>query len=123
MTQQLKDQIAQARRAYGDGNEAKLRAILDEWQSSPDSVEGEGVAAELVRAIRKIHQVQRRLADIAAEIVQLTGSDLYGLKERVDMAQAQGQDLLAQMTQQLKDQIAQARARLDEPDSGARRYE
>ena len=105
--------MVDANRAYEDGNEATLRAILEEWQGSPDSVEGEGVAAELVRAIRKIHQVRRRLADIAAEIGKLTGSDLYGLKEKVDMARAHGQDLLAQMAEQLKAQIRLARTRLD----------
>lgn len=106
--------MAEANRAYEDGDEARLRAILEEWQSSPDSVEGEGVAAELVRAIRKIHQVRRRLAEIAAEIGTLTNSDLYGLKEKVDAAQLHGRDLLGQMAEQLNGQIKLARARLDD---------
>ncbi|MGC2285252.1 MAG: J domain-containing protein, partial [Candidatus Acidiferrum sp.] len=56
--------MAQANHAYETGDEARLRAILDEYDSSPDSVVGEGIAAELVRVIRKIAQVKRRLVEI-----------------------------------------------------------
>ena len=69
--------MAEANRAYEDGDEAKLRAILDGWVASPESVQGEGVAAELVRTIRKIHQVGRRLVDIETETLELKGSELY----------------------------------------------
>jgi hypothetical protein len=106
--------MMEANRAYEDSDEAKLRAILEEWQASPESVEGEGVAAELVRTIRKIYQVQRRLTDIAAETKQLTSSDLYDLKLRVDLARSNGQDVLAQMAAQVKAQIRLARIRLAE---------
>ena len=53
--------MTDANRAYEEGDEAKLRAILAEWESSPESVAGEGTAAELVRVIRKIAQVEKRL--------------------------------------------------------------
>jgi hypothetical protein len=106
--------MAEANRAYAEGSEPKLRAIVDEWDSSPESVEGEGIAAELVRTIRKIHQVERRLAAIGVEHSELRRSELYRLMESVDLAEAGGQDLLAQMAEQLTRQIADARTRLDE---------
>jgi hypothetical protein len=88
--------------------------------SSPDSVQGEGVAAELVRIIRKIHQVERRLADIEAETLELKGSELYALSQRVEAAKTRGRDLLAEMADQLKRQIAVVRTRLDNrPSPGA----
>jgi outer membrane lipopolysaccharide assembly protein LptE/RlpB len=112
--------MAEANRAYEEGDEAKLRAILDEWVSGPDSVPGEGVAAELVRTIRKIHQVERRLADIEAETSELKRSELHKLKQNVAIAKDRDRDLLAEMAEQLKQQIAGARmhlAKLSSPEA------
>ena len=104
--------MAEANKAYAEGHEAKLRAILDEWQSSPESVEGQGVAAELVRTIRKIHQVERRLADIDAETLELKRSELHTLWRRVETEAAQHRNLLAKMAEQLKQRIAAVRTQL-----------
>jgi hypothetical protein len=104
--------MAEANRAYAAGDEARLRAILDEWVSSPESVHGEGVAAELVRTIRKIHQVNRRLTDIATEIAALTQSELFALWQQVDAATAQNRSLLEEMAGDLKEQIVAAHAEL-----------
>jgi hypothetical protein len=107
--------MAEANRAYAVGDEANLRRILDEWVSSPESVQGEGVGAELVRTIRKIHQVEQRLAAIATEMTELKQSDLFTLWQRVDAASAQNRDLLAEMADQLRQQIATARTELTNP--------
>lgn len=58
--------MAEVNLAYENGDEAKLRSILADWESSPESVEGEGVGPELIRVIRKIAQIQRRLVEIEA---------------------------------------------------------
>ncbi len=60
--------MAEANSAYASGDEARLEAILAEWRTSPDAVKGSGVAADLVRVIRRIARVQRRLASIEEEI-------------------------------------------------------
>jgi hypothetical protein len=105
--------MAEVNRAYADGDEARLRAILDEWETSPDAVTGDGVGAELVRTIRKIHQVQARLAAIEVEIAALTGSELTVLKARAESEQLNGLDVLAQMAEQLDGQIVQLRQKRD----------
>jgi hypothetical protein len=104
--------MAEANQAYGAGDEAKLRAILDDWVSNPESVHGEGVAAELVRTIRKIHQVKRRLEDIQSEMMELKQSELYTLSQRVETLKTQGRDLLAEIVEQLEHEIAAARSQL-----------
>jgi len=91
---------------------------LDEWVSSPESVQGEGVAAELVRTIRKIHQIERRLSDIDAEMAELKQSEQYILFQRVETSKAQNRDLLAEMANQLRPQIADARTELITLSSG-----
>jgi hypothetical protein len=80
--------------------------------SSPDRVRGEGVAAELVRVIRKIHQVERRLADIAAEMTALKGSETHVMKLAIDQAASEGRDLLGAMATDLRAEIASLRASL-----------
>ena len=110
--------MADANRAYEEGDEAKLRAILAEWESSPESVEGEGTAAELVRVIRKIDQVEKRLRVIETEITQLEESDLYQLKTKVEAAENEGRDLLAEMASRVEEEITSASERLVEITGG-----
>lgn len=104
--------MAEANQAYAEGDEARLQAILREWETSPESVKGEGTGAELIRVIRKIAQVEERLRVIEAEMKELRESDLYQLKTRVEEAEAEGRDLLAELAAQIKEQIAQAKKRL-----------
>jgi chromosome segregation ATPase len=104
--------MTEANQAYEEGDEAKLQAILDEWESSPESVKGEGVGADLIRTIRKIAQIDKRLSIIENEMAQLMASDLYQLKAKVEEAENEGRDLLADMATQIEGQIAQARNRL-----------
>jgi DnaJ-domain-containing protein 1 len=108
------DLMAEANRAYEEGDEERLRAILQNWESSPESVRGDGVAMELVRVIRKIAQCRSRLAVIAKDYEALMQTDLYALKSQVEQAQEVGRDLLAEMAQHLDDQISEAQSRLKE---------
>ena len=104
--------MTEANRAYEEGDEARLEAILRDWESSPESVKGEGPGAELVRVIRKIAQVEDRLKAIDAEIARLEESDLSRLKKQVDQAEEEGRDLLAEMAARVDRQVVEARGRL-----------
>ncbi|MFI5057502.1 MAG: molecular chaperone DnaJ [Candidatus Acidiferrales bacterium] len=104
--------MARANRAYEEGNEAGLRAILEEYESSPDTVVGEGIGAELVRVIRKIAQVRRRLREIGEEMERVLGSELAQLKSRADEAIKQGRDLLEEMAESLRDEISSRKKQL-----------
>lgn len=105
--------MADANRAYEAGDEEGLRAILHEYEASPESFKGEGTAAELVRAIRKIAQIKQRVAQIKREIEVLKKSDLYELKVKVDRAATAGRDLLREMAEDLDAEIALSQKRLD----------
>src|ERR1017187_6578054 len=67
--------MAEENRAYQQGDVDALRRILEEYESSPESVQGTGVAADLVRVIRQIRQVQKRLVRIELEITSLGACD------------------------------------------------
>jgi DnaJ-class molecular chaperone len=101
--------MAEANEAYQMGDFARLKRILEEYESSPEAVPGEGVGAELVRVIRKITQVRRRLSEIEQEIQKLTASDLAKLKVKTEESARRGRDLLMEMAEQVDRQIAAAR--------------
>lgn len=105
--------MAEANQAYQNNDEARLRGILHEYEASPDSVKGEGAAADLVRVIRKIAQVKTRLTKIGEELAELRRSELFALKARVDRATALGTDLLKEMAEDLNAEIAISRERLN----------
>jgi hypothetical protein len=104
--------MAEANQAYELGDEAKLTKILTSYECSPESVEGEGAGAELIRVIRRISQARARVAELDGEMEQLLHSDLYQLKSRLDEASKLGRDVLAEMTAKVEEQIEQARSHL-----------
>ena len=106
--------MADANRAYEEGDEKRLRAILREWEHSPESVKGGGPAAELVRTIRKIAQVQERIRAIEDEIAELQGGELFALKAKVDAAEERGRDLLGEMASRVDAETDAAKSQLGE---------
>jgi hypothetical protein len=113
--------MAEANEAYERGDEARLGKILNEYECSPEAVQGEGPGAELVRVIRRISQGRSRLAEIEAEMQEALRSDLNQLKSHLDEAKRHGRDVLKEMVAKVDDQIAQARQRLEGPETASRK--
>jgi hypothetical protein len=90
-----------------------LREILDQWESSPESVKGGGLGAELIRVIRKIALVEQHLKTVEKEIESLEGSDLYQLRSKAEVAEREGRDLFEEMESEVKNQINEAKGRLE----------
>ena len=101
--------MKQANDAYQRGDHDALRKILEDYETSPESVQGGDLAANLLRVTRQITQVNIRLSQIDIEIEKLTSSDIGKLKSRSDAAFAAGEDLLAQMAADLRTRIETAR--------------
>lgn len=97
--------MAEVNDAYENGDEQKMQRILDEWQIDPDNVQGEDVGAQLIKVIRKIAQIQKRIASIQQEIKILNETEISSLKEKVEKSQKEGLDLLGQMADYLDVQI------------------
>jgi hypothetical protein len=104
--------MADLNAAYARGDEERIRAILRDWHASPESVQGDGPGAELVRVIRTIAQVEKRLKAIAAELEQIRTGELFKLKQAVEDARATGRELLKDLAAQLDRDIADARDEL-----------
>ena len=97
--------MARVNAAYKECDENGLKLLLDEWESSPESVIGEGIGLELVRIIRKIAQVQRRIISIEEELINLNQSSLGQLRLKVVEVSRIGRDLLAEMAEQIEEEI------------------
>jgi uncharacterized phage infection (PIP) family protein YhgE len=106
--------MQEVNQAYSEGNEERLRSLLSEWESSPDSVTGEGTGAELIRIIRQIARVRNRIEAISKEIEKPIETDIYKLKLRVNEAQDEGRDLISEMAAEIDGQIEDANTRLKE---------
>jgi hypothetical protein len=105
--------MAEANEAYQRGDEERLAKILDTYESSPETVEGEGPGAELIRVIRKLSLMKNRLGEIETETQKFFNSDLYLLKVQMEEAHEQGRDLLAEMADKVRKRIADCKERLE----------
>ncbi|MBI3098260.1 MAG: molecular chaperone DnaJ [Planctomycetes bacterium] len=106
--------MAEVNEAYANGDETRLRALLKEWEASPEAIVGDEPAARLVRLIRQLSQIWDRLVAIRAEVQRIKASEPFQLQSRVEEAEAAGRDLLAEMAEHLDEQIREARKRLGE---------
>jgi len=95
--------------AYAAGNEDAMRRILSELDSSPESVQGSGIGADLIRVLRQLKQVRDRLAVIALELADLGETEIAKLKAKTDLAVAEGRDLLAEMAASIQGRVNVAR--------------
>ena len=76
--------MTEANLAYAKGDEGRLEAILEEYQSNPDTVLGSDVGAELVRTIRRISLANMNIRKAETEISSLNASEICKLKTTVD---------------------------------------
>jgi len=105
--------MAQANTAYSQGDAEALQRILDEFGDSPESVQGEGIGAELVRIIRQIHQAKRNIAALENELGKLRESRLARLKSDAEAAHKRGEDLLKELAASIRVRIVRAKEAYD----------
>jgi len=104
--------MTEANLAYEKGDEAKLEAILEEYQSSPDTVVGSDVGAELVRTIRRISLAQANIRRIEAEIGTLRESEIHKLKTTVEEERQRNRDVVGELAENLRRKIRSRREHL-----------
>lgn len=91
--------------AYRSGDENRLRKLARELEASPDEIDGDSIAEQLVRAIRMIAQIRLRTRSVVAAIEELKLSEIYLLREQVNTATAEGRDLLGEMAIAVQEEI------------------
>ena len=101
--------MAKANEAYSRGDAEALQRILDEYSELSESVQGEGIGAELIRIIRQIAEAKKHIAAIEQELATLRASEIAKLRDDVEAAEKQGRDLLAELAVTVGEQVARAR--------------
>lgn len=97
--------MTEANLAYAEGDEAKLEAILEEYQSSPDTVVGSDVGAELIRIIRRISLAQANIRKVETEIGRLGTSEIHKLKTTIEEGRQGNRDVLGELVESLRHKI------------------
>lgn len=106
--------MSELNEAYAAMDVDGMKRILNEWESSPETVTGEGIAADLVRVIRAIAQVRRRISNIEQEIAQIQSSDIHDLMLQVHKAESEARNLLQELTRSIEQRINKARIELNQ---------
>ena len=104
--------MAKVNDAYQKQDEDALKALLTDWEASPESVSGEGTASDLVRAIRQIELVQGRIDSIGRTIGDLEDTDLHRLYVQYENHLESGRNLLEDIAADIDRRIADARREL-----------
>jgi len=112
--------MTEANLAYRLGDADALRKILEEYKSSPESIKGEGAAADLQRVIRQIERIIKRLAQIETEVAELTSSEIAKLMATAETAKTKGRNLLAEMKKDVLHRIELARKEFEDKPSEMR---
>jgi len=105
--------MIEANRAYALGDERRLRAILQMWESSAAPVPDSDADAVRLQLLRRLGQIHDQLEACDHDLAALEESPLWKLKVMSDDASARGRDLVGEMVKELTRDILVARNRLD----------
>ena len=78
-----------------------------------ENVTGEDIGSQIIKVIRKIAQIEKRIAAIEEETKMLKCAEIYALMEKVKESEKEGMDLLIQMSGYLDVQIDERKKYLD----------
>ena len=99
--------------AYERGDQAAIEKAIEEFGQDPEWIVGEDIGSRIVKAVRRNAQLRRRLGEIQHEIDDLRKSDIFQLKQNTEEAEAKGDDPLADLARQLRQEIANRKMRLE----------
>ncbi|NJK41207.1 MAG: molecular chaperone DnaJ [Acaryochloridaceae cyanobacterium SU_2_1] len=106
--------MALVNQAYEAGDLVRLKALFKDWENSPESVQGQGVNADLMRTVRQICQSQNRLQQIEKQILELQQSELHHIHLKTINFNKAGLDFLMEMARECDQSIAMAQQQLNE---------
>ncbi len=105
--------MARANQAYRRGDTETLERLLDDHREIASVVMGESKGAELRRITRQIQHAERDLATLDAEQHTLLSSEIAQLSLDAEAAAREHRDLLTELAASLREQIADAKYRLE----------
>ncbi|MBK9314799.1 MAG: J domain-containing protein [Acidobacteria bacterium] len=105
--------MVEVNRAYETGAEDRLQNLLDAGAAHDEVTDARVMSAEMILLLRKVAEARQRLVGIEADLADITGSEIYKLKLRVENADSMGVDLMAELVSQVDRQIRKSLNRLE----------
>lgn len=105
--------MVEVNRAYETGAADRLQNLLDAGAGHEAVADARIMSAEMILLLRKTSEARQRLVEIDADIADITGSEIYKLKLRVENADSMGVDLMAELVSQIDRQIRKSLNRLE----------
>jgi archaellum component FlaC len=105
--------MIEVNRAYEAGAEQRLQALLEAGTGLENLSDDSTVSTEMILLTRQVADAKNSLLAIEQEIAEMTSTETWRLKLRVEKADAIGVDLLADLVEQVDRQILKARNRLE----------
>jgi|ERR1700722_19619563 hypothetical protein len=90
----------------------EVERLMTEFGQDPEAIIGEDVRSCIVKAIRRIAQLQRRLSELQLELEAHKKSEAYELRQTIEAADARGNDPLGDLATQLINEICEREAEL-----------
>jgi hypothetical protein len=92
--------------AYEKGDQKEIERLIDQFGQDPEAIEGDDIGSRLVKVIRRIAQLRQRLLDIEREIEAHKNTDIYKLRQTIEVAEAEGGNPLGDMAGRLRQDIS-----------------
>ena len=108
--------------AYERGDQQAIENLVLEFIQDPvmqeiedpELIADQGVELRVLTTIRRTGQLRRRMDEIQEELQEKTQSDIYKLKITIERAELRGGDPLGDLAEQLLQELAERRIRLEE---------
>ena len=98
--------------AYEQGDQRAIEKLIEEFGQDPEAIVGEDIGSRIVKAIRRIAQLQRRLSEIQQEIETQQKTEIFQLKQTIEKREEKGDDPLGDLAKQLGQEISERKIRL-----------
>jgi len=105
--------MIEANRAYESGAEDHLQQLFETGAKLEEAAGGGVMSAEMILLVRSVADAKQKLIETEADIDEITGSEIYKLKIRVENAEEMGVDLMAELVSQVDRQIRKSLNRLE----------
>lgn len=106
--------MQQINEAYQAGDLKRLNDIWEAERNNPENIKGDDIGSSLVRAIRKIAQIEKRIMELENNIEELCKTDLYLLFGTVQKEFKKGNDWIEQKSEELESRIAFLQSQIDQ---------
>lgn len=107
--------------AYERGDQQAIENLVLEFIQDPrqeiedpEEIADQGVELKILKIIRRTGQLRRRMDEIQQQLHEKKQSDIFKLKITIERAESRGGDPLGDLAEQLLQELAERRIRLEE---------